>query len=338
VPLKLVLIAVAGVAAWVQVILLCQLIGLDVGLAAPGTWLSLHVLSNALGALCIVKLLDITTYRIEQSVLMMMLVFSLVLFIPVVGIVGSLTALYYGIREGLLRHREPDYWQLTPRTELPYTGPARRLETRVDSRGFIEHLLYSDDEDDLYRKVLAAGNIKSSLSVNALKQAMRHDDERIRLTAYKTLDRKVTQLNRQIQQLEARVSDGGTVESSNSWLQIASNYWELLTLEKGEPVARRQLLAKASAAAIQAVAVLPINRNAHFILGRVSLLQGDNRRANVAFERSRALGMPADKVLPYLAETAYHRHDFARVRSLLSEIDPAARAYPPLSHVAEYWA
>jgi cytochrome c-type biogenesis protein CcmH/NrfG len=97
------------------------------------------------------------------------------------------------------------------------------------------------------------------------------------------------------------------------------------------------LLDKASTAAIQAVATLPANRNAHFLLGRVSLLQGDTRRASVAFKRAQALGMPADKVVPYLAETAFMRHDFQRVRNLLRQLDPAIRAYPPLSHVAEYW-
>ena len=332
------LILLTGIGALVQCVLLAQLIGMDAAVVSPLLWVLLHVLSSGVAAGCIVKFLSVKTQRIEQPFSTFYLVFALAVFIPVVGILGSILALYYGIKEGLLRHRAPDYWQLTPRTELPYTTPAGRLATKLDSRGFTEHLMYSADDDDLYRKVLAAGNIKSSLSVAALKQAMRHDDERIRLTAYKTLDRKVTELNKQIQQLELCVSQGGTVESSNSWLQIASNYWELLTLEKGEPVARKQLLSKASAAAIQAVAVLPINRNAHFILGRVSLLQGDTRRANVAFERSRALGMPADKVLPYLAETAYQRHDFQRVRSLLSELDPSARVYPPLSHVTEYWA
>lgn len=328
-----IVIAAAG-----QCLLLAQLAGLDLFSITPLVWVVLHVLLTALSACCTVKLMILIAQRFDQPIAFFFLVFALGLFIPFAGLVGSVLALAYGFRESQLRHREPDYWQLTARAELPFTTPSGRLATKVDSRGFTEHLMYSSDDDDLYRKVLAASNIKNSLSVTALKQAMHHDDERIRLTAYKTLDRKVTELNRQIQQLELRVSEGDNVESSNSWLQIASNYWELLTLEQGEPVARRQLLEKASAAAIQAVAVLPINRNAHFILGRVALQQGDNRRANVAFERSRALGMPADKVLPYLAETAFHRHDFARVRTLLRELDPATRAYPPLSHVAEYWA
>lgn len=260
------------------------------------------------------------------------------LLMPLVGTIGLFSAFYYGFREAQLRHRDPDYWQVTQKAVLPFTTPKGREATQIDNRGFIEHLMYSSDDNDLYRKVLAAGNIQTSLSIAALKRALQHSDERIRLTAYKTLDKKVTVLNLEIQQLESQMSEGDGKERSNSWLQIASNYWELLTLESGEPVARKQLLEKAAAASIQAVSVLPINRNAHFILGRVSLMQGDIRRARIAFERSRALGMPADKVLPYLAETAFKNHEFKRVRSLLAELDASVRVYPPLSHVTEYWA
>lgn len=331
--LRSLLLAALLLAAIGQGVLLADLVGERVWVDSTWLWLLMHGLASFTAALCSGRLLGITV----KAPVFYSLLFGFSVLIPVAGSLGSFAALYLGCRAGRRRLREPDYWSVTRRATLPFTTPAERQATPVDSRGFTEHLMYSGNEDDLYRKVLAAGNIRASLSVSALKEAMRHGDERIRLTAYKTLDRKVTTLNQQIQQLEAQVADADSRESSNSWLQIASNYWELLTLEQGEPIARQQLLDKASKAAIQAVAVLPINRNAHFVLGRVSLLQGDTRRANVAFDRARALGMPTDKVVPYLAETAFMRHDFKRVRALLNQLDPAIKAYPPLSHVAEYW-
>jgi len=48
--------------------------------------------------------------------------------------------------------------------------------------------------------------------------------------------------------------------------------------------------------------------------------------------------MPDDKVLPQLAEAAYMQRDYPRVKELLDSLNPATKAYPPLSHVAEYWA
>ncbi|MGQ7847437.1 hypothetical protein ACUNV4_23305 [Granulosicoccus sp. 3-233] len=298
------------------------------------SWICLHVLSSLVATVCAARLMRVG----RQAGGFLALLFGFNVLMPVAGPMAGFAALAFGAKQSRLRKRVPDHWIVTRRAELPFTTPQGRQVTRIDSRGFEEHLMYSSDNDDLYRKVLSAANIPASLSVSTFKTAMRHTDERIRLTAYNMLDRKVTELNRQIQQLERQVADGNSRQMSNTWLQIASNYWELLTLEKDEPVARKQLLSKAADAAIQAIVAMPINRNAHFLLGRVSLLQGDMRRANVAFQKARALGMPADKVMPYLAEAAFMRHDFKQVRSLLQQLDPAIRAYPPLSHVSEYWS
>lgn len=334
---KLLLWLGVAVSSLIQCFLLSSLVTENYWIGSPVVWLIVHALLSAMGAVCAARILSDLANEHKQHGRFYMLLFALAFLIPFAGTAATFVSFFYGFREALFRHREPDYWQTTPRAELPFTTPKGRVATKVDSRGFTEHLLYSKDNDDLYRKVLAAANIQTALSVTTLKQAMRHPDERIRLTAYKTLDKKVSDLNREIQSLEKRVVTSDTKESSNTWLQIASNYWELLTIERGEPVARKQLLKKASEAAIQAVAVLPINRNAHFLLGRVSLMQGDTRRAKVALERSMALGMPNDKVLPQLAEAAFMVRDYRKVKELLSKLDPATRSYPPLSNVSEYW-
>lgn len=334
---KTVCLAALGLAWIVELVLLALLVAQPIWMPSAVVWLLLHAGFSCIAAVCSYQLLStIGKHRMRSSgFFSLLLVVGLCL--PFIGAVGFFLALQRGFMQARLRHRKPDYWQSTSSVELPFTAPSQREATKVDSRGFEEHLMYSADTDDLYTKVLAAANMQTSLSVSALKQAMRHSDERIRLTAYKTLDRKVTELNRQIQKLESEVNQRDKTESSNSWLQIASNYWELLTLEQSEPVARQQLLEKAANAALQSIVILPVNRNAHFVLGRVSLLQGNTRRAEVAFTRARELGMPSDKVYPYLAEAAFFKRDFPRVRELLQHLDPAVRAYPPLSHVAEFW-
>jgi len=95
---------------------------------------------------------------------------------------------------------------------------------KLDSRGFVEQLIFSNQTNALYKKVLASDNIQSSLSVAALKQGVKHSNEQIRLTAYQILDKKATNLNRQIQQLEDLAQGQGVEDQSNTWLQIASNY------------------------------------------------------------------------------------------------------------------
>ncbi len=309
-------------------------------LSSVWVWLAVHVLSSlvASAAVAVISLKMFPTESVRNRLLgVFVLCGCLSVLLPFVGLLGITLSLGLGMHYSGTRHREDVYWQFTNNAALPFTTPVGRQQGNYDSRGFLEQLMYSVDNAELYRKVLATTNIRASLSVGVLKKAVQHSDEKIRLTAYQTLDRKVTHLNREIQRLENSASKMQDEEKSNTWLQIASNYWELLTLEKDEPVARKQLLDKSEAAAIKAVGIMPENRNAHFTLGRVSLMQGNPDRASIAFKKSISLGMPKEKIIPYLAEAAYGKRDFKEVTRLLDSMDNAFKLYPPLCHVAEYW-
>jgi len=315
------------------------LVGLttETGIAnLPMIWIFMHVVASVVAAGSVSYFASEMMPSANRSLFLFCLCICMAL--PLVGSVGCIGALAYGIHHSNNRHDEDVYWQFTRNAELPFTAPLNRGVSKLDSRGFVEQLAYSSHTNDLYKKVLAANNIKNSLSVGALKAAISHSDERIRLTAYQTLDKKVTHLNKQIQVLELQARGQGVKDQSNTWLQIASNYWELLTLEKDEPIAREQLLKKASEAAINSVRILPTNRNAHFTLGRIALLQGKSRMAAVAFERSMALGMPVEKAMPYRAEAAFQARDFKKVAESISLVDDSFKAYPPLSHLAGFWS
>ena len=152
------------------------------------------------------------------------------------------------------------------------------------------------------------------------------------------LDKKVSQLNHEIQRLEGEANRASGTGKANLHLQIANNYWELLTLEEDEPVARKELLAKASAHAESAVELEHTNVNVHFLIGQLSVKQNDPERAYGAFETSMQLGMPSDKALPYMAEAAFSQRNFRKLRTLVNDISPAFRNYPPMSKVVKYWA
>ena len=314
------------------------------GGASPGaSWFALHGLAAALAGTGVALLAAARSRTAPERWLAPCLAACAAM--PVVGAPGLAGALLAGIgAANASRERAPRWTTIEP-VALPFAAPARRAVPRHDVRGLGEQLRHSTDVDALYRRVLAAASMPDALSVGALQAAIAHPDDRVRLTAYQTLDAKVSRLNLEIQRLEAGIErleeladdPAAARELSNAWLQVTANCRELLTLEEAEPVARRQLLDKAADAATRAARARPTSAGAHYALGQVALQRGDLAAADAFLARALKLGMSIDTVAPRLAESAFAARDYPRVRALLGRIGPAHLAYPPLRDVAEQW-
>ena len=298
--------------------------------------LGIHVLMSLLAAACISALL--VNLIPGRRLYLIFMLFLLSVFIPFLGAAGCWLALTFGAIMARHRHKENVFWQFTDNADLPFAAPVGRPIAKLDSRGFTEQLAFDSDTEALYNKVVASRHIRDSQSGPVLKSAVGHSNERIRLVAYQMLDKKVNRLNKEIQRLEGKAKQSSGLAKSNIHLQIANNYWELLTLEGDEPVAREQLLDHALDHATTAVELQPQSVNAHFLLGQVSLKQGQTARATAAFEQAERLGMSKDKVVPYIAEAAFIDRNFNKLRKVLANLDPAFRSYPPFSSVVEFWA
>lgn len=325
-----------------------------------GVWFVVHIVVVTVGALALVdELMSINAYKSEHAVpdqrldtnaqngqvvkqqrshgVLIIMMVLLALMIPGVGLAGMFWAFVYAAHSASKKDYSERYWQVTQVAALPYSAPRERVVRSLDGRGYVENIKYSTNNDEVYRKVLAADKIKTSLSVDMLQQAVQHTDERVRLSAYKTLEKNSNELNGRIQQLKQSIKLNEDNNAAGHWLQIANNYWELKILEGGGSIASEQHLINAAKAAIKSVSLDSNSRNAHLVLGRIYLAQGDTARAKVALERSYALGMPAEKVVPYIAECAFMMREFLHVKKLLGSLHPSVTAYPPLSHVVGYW-
>lgn len=260
------------------------------------------------------------------------------LFVPGVGGPASLVVLSYAKYLCSKQRQAAADLQLTRWAELPFKASSAGSVNAFEGRGVTEHVVYASDDTDLYRKVLAASDVRASLAVDWLRQAMRHSDERIRLTASESLRSEMTRLHHTLRELNARVYACAEDQRSDIWLQIAGSYWQLMLLEDGESDAGNKWVAKAGEAACEALGAQPANRHAHYMLGRVSLAQADTQRATVALKYAQELGMPSEKTLPYLAECAFIDRDFRKVKQLLAQLDKTVVSNPPLSQVAQFWA
>ncbi len=321
----------------VQLVALWQLISPSVPLLQSKiAWLVLHTITTLLFAVVSGYWLGGRTSLQPNS--LVMLIFAMAITMPGMGGIASVIALLVGNHVWLNRVALETDFLITENPSLPFTTPMARKATVPDSRGLVEQLRYSKDPDVLYQKVLSSKHVRNSISVGVFREAVTHSDERIRLTAYQILDRKVSDLNLEIQRLEAKAKSSEVDSPGVIWLQIANNYWELLTLEQGDAIARKQLLKKAENAAKQSVEIDPGNRNAWLVYGRVCLAGREFEEAEQAFKQALDLGMPNDKVIPYLAEVAFGKRQFKKVSQLLNSLDDAFKQYPPLKQIVEYWA
>lgn len=307
---------------------------------APGlntsTMLSVHIVASLVAALCISALL--TKLVPGRRKLLILSLFLMSVFIPFLGAAGCWLSMTFGAIMAQHRHKENVFWQFTDNADLPFAAPVGRPIPRLDSRGFIEQLSFDSNAEKLYNKVVASRHIRDSQSGPILKSAVKNPNERIRLVAYQMLDKKVSSLNKEIQRLETEANRATGLSKSNIHLQITNNYWELLTLEGDEPVAREQLLSKAEHHTNEALQLQPDSINAHFLLGQISLKQGSTIKATQAFDQAQKHGMSKDKVIPYIAEAAFIERDFKKLREILKNLNPAFKSYPPFSNVVEYWA
>jgi hypothetical protein len=228
--------------------------------------------------------------------------------------------------------------QITRWTDLLINTPSAGRVNALDRRAVTEHFVYSSDDTDLYRKVLGASDIRASLAVDSRRQALRHTDERIRLTASESLRSEAARLQHAVRELNAKLDTCAEDQRSDIWLQLAGNCWELMLLEGSESDAANTWLAKAGEAACQSLDAKPANRHAHYMLGRVSLAQAKTQRAAAALKQAQELGMPSEKTLPYLAECAFIERDFHRVKQLLARLDKTLVSNSPLSQLAQFWA
>jgi tetratricopeptide (TPR) repeat protein len=85
-----------------------------------------------------------------------------------------------------------------------------------------------------------------------------------------------------------------------------------------------------------ALALIPEDAALWRLRGRLALLRRDLDAADAMLQRAIDCGFPRDRLLPYLAEAAYWRRDFPRVRSLLGAMDRHA-VTPTLQAALDFW-
>jgi len=203
--------------------------------------------------------------------------------------------------------------------------------------------LQNADLDTSFRMTaLLAMQSMPARTVSPLLQSMLADPlDDIRLLAYGILDNREKGLTQRILAERAKL-DGKSQPAATGDERRAANkalaelYSELIYehLVKGDVY--RNAADQADAYANAALEADPADASLWRLRGRLALDRGDLDAAADMLQRAIDAGFPRERMLPYLAEVAYLRHDYPRVRELLAEVDRHG-TLPTLRPLLDYW-
>ncbi len=286
---------------------------------ALASYLLAHAPASLLLALAVYTLIPLRQARPRASVLA--LLFCGIFFVPVLGFVGVTAG-------ALLRH-------LLPRLRAPQRFSAVRLpELDIhesggkSAAGFrqagVRQFLKNERAPvpQRLRAMVALSHAPSRIGSPVLRELLGDAEDDLRLLAYGLLDSREKRLNADIHAARQRLAaSGDDDERAVTAHQLAALYWELVY----QGLVQGDLLDYAVGQAL-AYTEIALRGNdddpaLHLQHGRLLQQLGRLDDADRAYRRARELGWPASRVVPYLAELAFARRDYARVRRLLTAMN-----------------
>ncbi|WP_374339957.1 hypothetical protein [Methyloversatilis sp.] len=302
--------------------------------AALAAYLAAHAPASLMLSLAVYALIPLARSRPRISTLA--LLFSGIFFVPVLGFAGVLGA-------ALLRH-------FLPVLKAPQRFFAVRLpdldihdSSEKSGQGFrqagVRQFLKNDKAPvpQRLRAMVALSHAPSRVGSPVLRELLGDAEDDLRLLAYGMLDSREKRLNADIHEARKRLAASGDGdERGRIARQLAALYWELIY----QGLVQGDLLDYAAGEALRhtedALHTLGSDPALHLQHGRLLQQLGRLDAADAAYRRARELGLPASRVVPYLAELAFARRDFMQVRALLQSMkdwDGLSRLEP----VLKFW-
>jgi hypothetical protein len=264
--------------------------------------------------------------------------FSLAFFIPLLGMLGVLIALFPALYLPGTRDRTLPAWRALPMPTLPFKAQeALDMATFVDGGGLQEVLRHADDPDRRLQALLATRRMPVRDAIPILKLALADPSDDVRLLAYSMLDRQESQINLRIEQTLAQLTLTMPGAAGALHATLAEWYWELgyLGLAQGSVLAH--VLGQATEHArhgIDSGEGSPLM----LLAGRIALLQGDLGAAQRYLQQAAAAGMKAATLAPFEAELAFRGGRYEQIAGLLAGLGAEQLNRPPFAALARCWA
>jgi tetratricopeptide (TPR) repeat protein len=154
-----------------------------------------------------------------------------------------------------------------------------------------------------------------------LRDVLSDPAEDIRLLAYGMLDNQEKRINRaiddELQQFGQATTDAARLAAAQ---RLSDLYWELVYQRLALGDLRQYAIDESLRYCEQVLAEHPASAAMILRRGRLRHEQGDYAAAEADYRQAQALGLPATRVLPYLAEARFEQRDFAGASRLVQEL------------------
>ena len=261
-------------------------------------------------------------------------IFSLAFFIPGMGIVGVVAAIFPALY--LPRKRDKQAWQSVGIPGLPFQAQQQLHSPFFADGGLQDVLRHAPDPDQRLTALLASRRIPGKEAVPILKLALADPSDDVRLLAYSMLDKQESDINLRIQTALRQLSEGSAPAVGALHGTLARWYWELAYLGLAQGSVLEHVLNQAREHAGKG---LQAGEGGELFLlaGRIALELRDIERAEVLLKQAQEHGMGAAQILPFRAELAFEAGRYHDIPSLLASLPEETRQRPPFAALIRSW-
>lgn len=305
--------------------------------AALAWYLLIHAGASALLALTAILLLPGKNAHPRRPLLLLMASCSYA--VPVLGFIGVISGTLY-LRFFHSKVATQDFDSV----QLPTFDPHLRPNAGFSQAGLRTFL--SNSEAPMQARIgamVALQYISGRVSSPLLRDVLSDPSEDIRLLAYGMLDNQEKRINKSIDEelkLLNRAQAEGEKSSSAKMLatihRLSDLYWELIYQELVQGDLRLYAINESARYCQQVLEQEPDNAALNLRQGRLFHAQGQHDDAEQAYFRARDLGLPATRILPYLAELRFEKRDFVGAQHLMVELANWG-SLPRLRPIIDYW-
>lgn len=292
--------------------------------------LSHSAASAVLASLCLV-LVPAAQARPKWAV--WLLFFALSACIPVLGFLGVCAGLVLLPMMPALRAR-----RRFAAVALPELDPHERRDATAFRQAGLRQFLNNDRApvDQRLKALVALQNAPAQFSSPVLRDLLGDSSEDLRLLAYGMLESREKKLNARIQAARAEflASEDEAVRKAAAQ-QLATLYWELVYQGLVQGDLRRHAASEALRYLEHALDATS-DAGLHLRHGRLLHELGRIEASEQAYRRAAELGIPPPRVVPYLAELAFERHDYREVIRLLEGLRDF-RSVARLEPLLRFW-